>query len=236
MNRKTSFVNIKNRPNATICEKMVINPDGSRYQAFVLVKVLASVIEFIIYPFIMILDLSDLELWVICLILFAQAIFIIDIILNFLLAIKKQNFGGEYMWNPKEIAKTYFKKGFLIDVILTIPWGFIGNLKNLNIIKAFRAREVVKVMQTRVYNDRIRRFYEFKLEGVMKDEIKMFDIKDQQTFIDQRINSQNVMHVLKMILILTGLIFFTTIIWDFAVLYFHQQQPEKISFWTEYNF
>ena len=66
-------------------------------------------------------------------------------------------------------------------MILTIPWGFVSqvHLKYLNIIKAFRAKEVFKVMQTRVYNDKIRRFFEFKLERVLKDESKMFDSNHQ---------------------------------------------------------
>ena len=44
------------------------------------------------------------------------------------------------------------------------------------------------------------------------------------------------MHVLKMILILTGLVYFTTIIWDLTVILSHKRNPDMNTFWNEYGF
>lgn len=97
-------------------------------------------------------------------------------------------------WDQVIISKTYLKKQLAFDVILTLPMGLIfgaifNPLEYLSIIKVFRAKEVVAVLQPSVYNDKIRKYYEKKLESVLKNEMMMFDVMQCKNYIGQRINA-----------------------------------------------
>ena len=60
-------------------------------------------------------------------------------------------------------------------------------------------------------------YYEGKLKKVLKHDYLMFEVHRSLNYVDARVNAQNVFHVVKMMLILTGLVYFTTIIWDITI-------------------
>ena len=73
----------------------------------------------------------------------AQVIFSLNIVINFLLATKVEGDEEIYVLDPQHIAINYIKGNFLIDLILTLPLGFLGDVihpsfKLLHMIKAYR--------------------------------------------------------------------------------------------------
>ena len=57
----------------------------------------------------------------------SEAIFLVDIILNFFKAYKV-NEDEDYQRNLKKICINYLKKGFILDILVFLPLGQIGQI------------------------------------------------------------------------------------------------------------
>jgi hypothetical protein len=93
----------------------------------------------------MITGFKDIMLFTKIVIITSQLVFIVDIFLNFFVAIRKQGYGKELLLEQKQIMKMYLKEKFIYDIVLTVPFGlfFHESVKYLHLIKVFRTREVI---------------------------------------------------------------------------------------------
>ena len=82
-----------------------------------------------------------------------QIIFIIDIILKFFLARKKEGDEEDYIYRLEMLIRLYYKEDFGEDLLLAIPFGFLGNLTNsrifigLHLFKGFRIKNLFQFLQ-----------------------------------------------------------------------------------------
>jgi hypothetical protein len=121
-------------------EKLVFTPDSAFYGFWIIFRLLFVLLEFIIYPYGAATQFSD---DFILLLIIAQSVFVLDIIFNFFKAIRVEADQREFITKLHLIVDTYYHGELLKDLILTIPWGFIGtlihkSLRFLHMIKALR--------------------------------------------------------------------------------------------------
>ena len=136
--RRRSFVRMKYRLMKSL-DRFVINPYSTTYQIFYIIRVICAMIEFMMYPLFMILGTDKIQNYHFVIFAVCQVVFIFDIIMNFFLAYKETNFGGELVLDSETIRKRYFRKRFFGHLVVLFPIGFIhNNLKYLSLIKFLR--------------------------------------------------------------------------------------------------
>ena len=74
-----------------------------------------------------------------------DAIFAVDIVLNFFSAFEDTN-SGQIVTNLNIIAKTYVRGWFLIDLVSTIPFEAIFS-KNLTILRTIKILRFLKILR-----------------------------------------------------------------------------------------
>ena len=126
------------------------------------------------------------------LLLAAQIFFLLDILVNFFLATRVEGDEEIYVTDPIQISINYLKGKFITDLILTLPFGFLGNLINpifsvLHLLKAYRIQQFYFFFQATFYQPKIRTFYSWRLKQVLRDENKKFNMNDSNNFIMARL-------------------------------------------------
>lgn len=187
-------------------ERLIFIPQGNLYISWKVIIVILSTIELLVYPFIAAFGVSNDHNNMVTFVLdVLTLVFVIDIILNFFKAVRKDDM--QFIKEHLVIVETYLRGGFFLDLLITIPWGSIFSkydekLIILNLIKVLRVIAILDFFSPKFLNLKIRGYYFIKLEKVLKNYEKANDKMECNNFIMERLRTQNQIHFLRSILIL----------------------------------
>jgi len=102
-------------------------------------------------------------------------------------------------------------------------------------IKSYRMLEFFYFLQGTFYKPKIRAFFEYRLQKVLKDESKKFNMNESNNFIMARLHSQNFMNTMRINLSVLGIVFFTGILWTLLVSYYLKSDEVEEDFISTYD-
>lgn len=226
-----------------LLERLVVYPNTAFYQALTVIKLVFSLVEAVLYPYGMASAFDpDPTSAANVMLTLAQLLFAFDIVLKFFLAIKVESYDdSKYTSNLSVISTTYVKTGFIADLVLALPLGFLGaglsqHFKVLHLIKVARARTFFSAFQPKLYNEQIRKYYNRKVQEVLKNDKLKYSIIDSNNYIMARLKTQNCMHTYRMTMIVVGLVYCTGIVWFLIVTVASElEDPDQDHFVTVYG-
>jgi len=154
-------------------EKLVFYPDSMLYGFWIFFRLFFVMVEFICYPYGAAIKFPDDD-WFKNLLIGSQAVFVVDILLKFFKAIRIEADEREFITKLNLIFENYYQGELLSDVVLTIPWGFLGtmlhkSLRFLHMIKALRFFAFLQFFTPKFYMPHIRNVFNKRLQKVLKD-------------------------------------------------------------------
>jgi hypothetical protein len=148
---------------------------------------------------------------------------------------------ADYVMHIEKIGSKYLHGKFIFDFIVLLPLGFLGSIYNksyglLHLIKAARVNRFLRFFKPSFYMPQIRRYYQNKLNNVLKNEQKKNNIIEQNNFILARAKARNYMNSLVVLLSMIISTYLSSIIWFLVISSdIDESKSEEITFVSYFN-
>lgn len=151
-----------------------ISPNDTWYRIFNKIKIICCLYSVLAYPYYIIVDVPEYYSKIFWLIIGVECVFIIEIMLGFFL--QETNEQGIPQEQPLSmVIENYFKKRFILDVIILIPIGKIASelidekLRILWYIKCLRMKDLMFIFNPRLFQPIINWYIESMQSRYLKD-------------------------------------------------------------------
>jgi len=221
----------------SLVQRLVFLPTNQMYLTWVTGRLVFSLVEFILYLHGAAHGFPEDKITK-SILGVSQVVFLVDIVLNFLRARKKEGDTDEYITDFTLNSKTYLDTQFTRDLCLTLPLGFLGMQINpyfriLHLIKALRVQEIHNFFDPKFIMPYIRNLYQKKMEKIMKDPELSSNLYVQNNFIDEKLWAGNYLQISLLVLNIAILVYFSGSLWYLYVDFFNE--GDLIDFISYYN-